>query len=132
MKDIDFRTDRAAEGEWQAQQRGDGPYAAVARAARQGMEPALPADFAERVAATAQARARALRQPARLETWLIAGLLVTMLGGGVAAMAADPRVLEALSPRGALAQPWLLGLAACAAVTQGMAWLLRPARLPRG
>ena len=126
MKDIDFRTHHAAENEWQAQERGDGPYAAIGRAARQGMEPALPPDFAERVAATAQARARALRQPARLEGWLIGVLLTVLVVTGAAAMAIDPHFLPPLRELDVPGGAWLLGVAACAALTQALAWW-RPA-----
>ncbi|MGN6481633.1 hypothetical protein [Luteibacter sp.] len=123
MKDIDFRTNHAAENEWQAQERGDGPYAAIGRAARQGMEPGLPPDFAERVAATAQARARALRQPARLESWLIGVLLAVLVVTGGAAMVFDARFQMTLRELDVPGTNWLLGLAACAALTQAIALL---------
>lgn len=122
MKDIDFRTHPAAEREWQAQERGEGTYAHVARAAGEPVEAMLPPDFAERVAVMAQVRASALRQPARFETWLIALLLITLVAGGAAFIATDTRSLESLR------QPWLLGLAGCLALSQGMAWLFRPGR----
>jgi hypothetical protein len=131
MKDIDFRTNHAAENEWQAQERGDGPYAAIGRAARQGMEPTLPPDFAERVAVTAQARARALHQPARLETWLIGVLLTVLVVAGAAGIAMDARVMMPLRELNVPGAGWLLGLAACAALTQAMAWWLKPNRQPR-
>lgn len=117
MKDIDFRNHPAAEREWQAQEDQAGPYAAVGRAAREAMEPALPADFAERVATLAQAQSRALRQPARLEAWLIGGLLAAMIGGAVAFLATDAHALDTVR------QPLLLVLAGCVALTQGLAWL---------
>jgi hypothetical protein len=117
MKDIDFRTHPAAEREWQAQEGQAGPYAAVTRAARQAMEPGLPADFAERVATLAQAQARARRQPARFEAWLIGTLLATMIGGAAAFLVTDAHALDTVR------QPWLLVLAGCAALTQGIAWL---------
>ena len=122
MKDIDFRTQPPAEREWQAQERGEGTYAHVNRAAAQPIEVILPMEFAERVAATAQARANALRQPARFESWLIALLLIALVAGGAAFIATDSRSLESLR------QPWLLGLAGCLALSQGMAWLFRPGR----
>ncbi|UPG90631.1 hypothetical protein L2Y96_02325 [Luteibacter aegosomaticola] len=121
MKDIDFGKQPAAEREWQAQERGEGPYAAVARVASQADAPALPPDFAERVATMAQVRRKALQQPARLEAWLIGTLLVALVVGGAVFIALDVRSLDGLR------QPWLIGLAACLAISQGAAWLLRPA-----
>jgi hypothetical protein len=125
MKDIDFRHDPAAEQEWQAQERREGPYANVARVAAHPMEPELPADFAERVAGVAQARARALRQPARLEAWLVGLMLAVMLGVAVAVGATD------ISLGQLAAQPWLLGLGACLVLSQGLDWAARRARRTR-
>lgn len=120
MNDIDFRQQPAAEREWQAQERGEGPYAQITHAASQDMAARLPEDFAERVAAMAEARARALAQPARLEAWLIGLLFIAMLVGGATFVTLDVRAWEGPG------QPWLYGLAACLALSQGLAWLFRP------
>ncbi|QWT19181.1 hypothetical protein KPL74_15690 [Bacillus sp. NP157] len=121
MKDIDFRNDPAAEREWQAQERGEGRYAAVLRAAGTDVGPTLPAGFAGRVADVAEARRRAAGQPARLEAWLIGVLLAILLASAVPLVFTNEHALETLR------QPWLLGLAGCLALSQALA-LLRPLR----
>jgi hypothetical protein len=111
MKEIDFREPRTG-SEWRAQERGDGAYASIARAAAHDAGTGLPPDFADRVAAAAGARAEAANAGTWLETGLIAALLAALLLGGAALFLLTGRLDSLLRPS------WPLGLAACVVVSQ--------------
>jgi hypothetical protein len=110
MKDIDFRDPRS-EAEWRAQERGDGSYARIARAAAYEPEMRLPADFAERMAAMAHTRTKAAQAPTVLETGLIALLLTILFAAAGALLALTGRLDGVLRPS------WPLGLAVCVALS---------------
>lgn len=140
--DIPPFDDAAHEREWQTQERalraerlgldpaaGDARmrrYRLLARTLREPMPDALPADFAQRMAALA-APAAAPQQPphGRFESTLVSALAVVLLvAGGV--MLADydsawlPAFRDLLPASGAPATGWLLALGGCL----GVSWLL--------
>lgn len=142
----------AQEREWQAQERalraerlgldpsnGDGRvrrYRLLSRALRKPLPDALPADFAQRLAAqVAAAPARGSAAEARFE-WALTSVLLAALvvAAGVAVAVYGGHWLPAfrplLSARGMPGTGWLLALGACMAAT----WLLglRPARRQPG
>lgn len=142
----------AQEREWQAQERalqaerlgldpsnGDERvrrYRLLARALREPMPHALPADFARRMAArVAAAPARAGADDSRLEFVLI-GTLVAVMVVAAGVVVADygsawlPAFRRLLPASGAPATDWMLALGACL----GVSWLLglwqRPVHAP--
>lgn len=150
--DITSFDDLAQEREWQAQERalraerlgldpsgGDGRvrrYRLLARALREPMPPALPADFARRMAeCVAAVPARGKASDTRIEFALI-GALVAALIVAACVVVADyggawlPNFRQLLPPPGASATNWLLALGGCL----GASWLLglwqRPVHAP--
>ena len=122
MKDIDFRDPRA-ENEWRAQERGEGIYARIARAAAHDPGVDVPADFAERIAASAQARRKAAQAPTGLESGLIAVLLAILVVAAGGILVLTGRLDGLLRPS------WPLGLAVC--VTLSLLLELFTPRRPR-
>lgn len=133
--------------EWQAQEQalqreraGTGPagddarvrrYRAVARALRQAPPELLPTDFAARVAARAECTGRETAWSLRLENSLLTVLMI-LLGCGLAVLTSlqGRDWLAAIEGLGFIANPWMVALLACIAVSQGIA-LLRPTLRPR-
>lgn len=147
--DVPF-DDPAQEREWQAQERalraerlgldpsnGDGRvrrYRLLARALREPMPEALPADFARQMAARAAAApARGQAAESRLE-WALTAALIAVLAvsaGVVTVLYGDawlPAFRQLLPSPGTPGAQWLLALGACMTAT----WLLslRPAHHP--
>ncbi|HVI24668.1 MAG TPA: hypothetical protein VM576_00525 [Xanthomonadaceae bacterium] len=113
-----------------ADERGVAAYRQVARALRQPLQAeGLPADFAARVAALAQARAGL--PESRLEQWLLHALLALLAVAGAGAFVLYGGAEWLLAARGLLPSalrgaglPWLLTLAACLALS----WSVDPLR----
>ncbi|HET6435477.1 MAG TPA: hypothetical protein VFG18_07190 [Xanthomonadaceae bacterium] len=113
-----------------ADERGLAAYREIARALRQPPQAeGLPADFAARVAALAQARAA--MPESRLEQWLLHALLALLAVAGAGACVlyggaqwlTDAQALLPSALRGA-GLPWLLTLGACLALS----WSVDPLR----
>lgn len=142
-RDIDFFKNPAAEREWQAQERAmhatrtgepaaddarNRTYRQIDAALRTDDAIALPADFAERLAAKAGPVPTAATAPETgfekqltrllLAALVIAGLVVAALKGG-SWFHTDP---AAWSVAG---NPWVLALLACLGASQGAEWLRR-------
>lgn len=140
-RDIDFFHHPAAEREWQAQERAmhaartgetapddarTHAYRQIDAALRADEAIALPADFAERLAAKAGPVPTAATSPETgfekqltrllLAALVIAGLVVAVLEGG-SWFHTDP---AAWSVAG---NPWVLALLACLGASQGAEWL---------
>ena len=149
LDDVPF-DNPAQEREWQAQERalraerlgldpsnGDGRvrrYRLLARALREPLPDALPADFARQMAA--RVAAAPAHQPAAESRfdWVLTTALIAVLAvaaGVVTVLYGDawlPAFRQLLPPPGTPAVQWLLALGACMAAT----WLLglRPAHHP--
>lgn len=96
-------------------------YRQLSRALRQPLEPALPADFARRVAQRVEAEAAAAEaRDRRFERGLI-GVLVALFGLAIGTMIAiiGTGWLQTLTPVvRLLANPWLFALLACVGVSR--------------